>query len=150
MDGNATMINCKDPAAVEANGRERERTKLRISYEPRFASSTTFSFSFSFLLFPRLLREGVASAFLAPSTRDGGTYDTAPPSRFSYGRPGEGSLLACVGSGGGGGTRVGSSSCTASPVRDAGREVTGVVVYDETSTRLLPVPPPVRDITLCV
>jgi len=45
---------------------------------------------------------------------------------------------------------VGSSSCSSSPVRDAGREVTGVVVYDETTTRLFLDPLPVRDITLCV
>ena len=46
--------------------------------------------------------------------------------------------------------RIGSFSDTTSPVREAGREVTGVVVYDETTTRLLAVPPPVRDFTLCV
>lgn len=45
---------------------------------------------------------------------------------------------------------MGSSSCSSSPVRDAGREVTGVVVYDETTTRLFLDPLPVRDITLCV
>lgn len=69
---------------------------------------------------------------------------------FSYGRLGDGCLSACAGVGGGGGTRVGSASCTSSPVRDAGREVTGVVVYDETRTRLFLDPVPVRDITLCV
>ena len=45
---------------------------------------------------------------------------------------------------------MGSSSCASSPVRDAGREETGVVVYDETRTRFLCDPLPVRDITLCV
>jgi len=45
---------------------------------------------------------------------------------------------------------MGSSSGTSSPVRDAGREPTGVTVYEETRTRLFPDPLFVRDITLCV